>query len=117
MDFNDKVKNVFCQRELDMYKNIFEKEIEIMQKNLDDFVLSSKSRIKQIEKYENENDFKLLGGVRRDGKNKIILLIKRYPDGTQRDERYIFEKISELRIKLKELKEKYSGGDWTMFKE
>lgn len=53
----------------------------------------------------------------KDGKNKLILLIIRYPDGTQRDERYSFSKISEMRSKWEELKETHAEVDWSKFCE
>ena len=45
----------------------------------------------------------------------MIFLIKRYPDQSQRDERYEFNKIADMRKKMLELEEKYSGVDWSKF--
>ena len=45
----------------------------------------------------------------------MIFLIKRYPDQSQRDERYEFNKIADMRKKMIELEEKYSDSDWSNF--
>ena len=49
------------------------------------------------------------------GKKKGILLIKRYPDQSQRDERYEFDKVADMRKKMLKLEDKYSGVDWSKF--
>lgn len=48
-------------------------------------------------------------------RKKEILLIKRYPDQSQRDERYEFDKVADMRKKMLELEDKYSGADWSKF--
>lgn len=103
--------------DLEKYKKIFEKNIEDKKKELSDFVDRANKRIRWVEECEANKNYCILGGTMKDGRNKSILLIVRYPDGTQRDERYSFNKISEMREKLQELKTVYNGVDWTKFTE
>lgn len=111
------VNKVMSVEDLEKYKKAFEKDIINKQQELLDFIEQSEERIKTLEEYEANKQYKILGHTGRDGRNKYILLIIRYVDMTQREERYIFSKIADLRVKLKELKEKYSGVDWSGFDE
>lgn len=117
MRYADYDKIVMTEEDLIRYKRQFEKDIADKQKELSEFVDRAHKRLKQLREYEENKQFVIVGGLRRKGREKEILLIIRYPDGTQRDERYSFDKIAELRTKLEELKEKYSGVDWSGFDE
>lgn len=117
MRYADYNKIVMTEEDLRHLKSQFEKEIEEKQKDLIEFVDRAHERLKQLKEYEENKQFVIVGGLRRKNREKEILLIVRYPDGTQRDERYYFGKIAELREKLAELKEKYSGVDWSGFDE
>lgn len=81
------------------------------------FITRGKERIRRIKEYEENKDYKILGSTYRDKQKKCILLIVRYPDGSQRDERYEFSKIAEMRKALAALREKYKGVDWSHFHE
>ena len=81
------------------------------------FITRGKERIRRIKEYEENKDYKILGSTYRDKQKKCILLIVRYPDGSQRDERYEFSKIAEMRKVLAVLREKYKGADWSQFDE
>lgn len=117
MRYADYEKMIMNENDLIRYKRQFEKEIADKQKELSEFIDRAHKRLKQLKEYEENKQFVIVGGLRRKGRGKEILLIVRYPDGTQRDERYSFDKIAELREKLGELKEKYSGVDWSQFSE
>lgn len=117
MRYSDYIVNVTTLNDLKKYKEMFEKNIANKQKELADFIERAYAKIEKIESYEASNQFCILGYTYREGRIKKILLIKRYPDGTQRDERYSFEKMSDLRKKLQELREFYSGVDWSQFQE
>lgn len=81
------------------------------------FITRGKERIQRIKEYEEKKEYKILGSTYRDKQKKCILLIVRYPDGSQRDERYEFSKIAEMRKALAALREKYKGVDWSHFHE
>lgn len=81
------------------------------------FITRGKERIRRIKEYEENKDYKILGSTYRDKQKKCILLIVRYPDGSQRDERYEFSKIAEMRKALAVLREKYKEVDWSQFHE
>lgn len=82
-----------------------------------DFIDRANERIKWIKECEENKRYSILGRLYKDGRNKGIMLIIKFEDGTQRDERYTYTKITDARIKLEELKEKYSGVDWSKFEE
>ena len=115
MRYVDYDKRVLTNSDLERYKRIFEKDIENKKKELEDFVERAKKRIEWIKECENNKNYSILGRTFKQGRNKEIMLIIRYPDGTQRDERYSFSKISEMRNKLIELEGVYSGVDWSKF--
>lgn len=115
MRYADYDKSVKSVADLERYKKVFEKDIADKQKELEDFINRANERIKWIEECECNKNYIILGRTFKDGRNKEIMLIVRYPDGSQRDERYSFSKISELRDKMRELEEKYSGVDWSAF--
>lgn len=81
------------------------------------FITRGKERIQRIKEYEEKKEYKILGSTYRDKQEKCILLIVRYPDGSQRDERYEFSKIAEMRKTLAALREKHKGVDWSHFHE
>lgn len=110
--------NKFCDEAGFMkYKEYFEKYIEEKKKELEQFLLRGNERIEKIKEWEAAKNYKILGRLFKDGRNKEIMLIIRYPDGTQKDKRYIFSKASEARDKLEELRKFHSGVDWSLFEE
>lgn len=115
MRFADYDKRISSVTDLEKYKEYFEEYISDKQRELEDFIIRANNRIKWIEECEKNKNYSILGRTYKDGRNKSILLIIRYPDGSQRDERYSFSKIKELRDKMSELQEKYSGVDWSEF--
>lgn len=82
-----------------------------------EFEKRAKERIALIDNWEQQKNFIILGRTYKCGKKKGILLIKRYPDQSQRDERYEFDKVADMRKKMLELEDKYSGADWSKFKK
>jgi hypothetical protein len=117
MRYADYDKCVFNNGDLIRCKRILEEDIASKQKELEEFIKRANERIEYIKSSEENKNYRILGGLRKQGKDKTIMLIKRYDDGTQRDERYTYNKIADVRIKLAELKEKYSGVDWSDFTE
>lgn len=117
MRYADYDKRIATESDLEKYKEYFLKDIEDKKKELDEFINRANQRIARLKEYEMNKQYSILGGTHRDGKKKEILLIIRYNDGSQRDERYSFDKVAELRIKLSELKEKHSDVDWSKFTE
>jgi hypothetical protein len=115
MRYSDYDKSIYTSEDIIKYKRLFEKDIADKQKELSEFVDRANERIKWIEECEINNDYSILGRLYKDGRNKNVLLIIRYKDGTQRDERYSFNKIAEAKKKLSELQEKHSNVDWSKF--
>lgn len=115
MKYSDYDKRISSEADLEKYKKYFEKDIADKQKELEDFIVRANNRIKWLEECEKNKNYSILGRTYKEGKKKAILLIVRYPDGSQRDEKYLFSKIKELRDKMSELQEKYSGVDWSKF--
>lgn len=111
-DYDDRIIN---ENDILKYKRLFEKDIDDKQKELSEFLDRANAKVEWINKCEQEKKYSVLGTAYKDGKNKNILLIIRYEDGTQRNERYSFRKISEMREKLEELKDKHSDVDWSLF--
>ena len=111
------LNDVFCKNDIDKFKQEFDNEIQTRLKQIDDFVAQAEQRIKIVEEYEQNKQFCILGSTYKKGITKNILLIIRYEDFTQRDERYSFNTIKEMRTKLAELKEKYNWVDWSGFNE
>lgn len=115
MIYSDYDKNIYNADDILKYKRMIEKDIAERQKELSEFLDRANSRLKWIENCEKEKKYSILGRTYKNGKNKNILLIIRYENGDQRDERYSYNKISEMRTKLEELKIKYDGVDWSKF--
>lgn len=111
------LKDVFCEADINKFKQKFDDEIQTLLKQTDDFVAQAEQRVKLVEEYEQNKRFCILGATYREGRTKNILLIVRYEDSTQRDERYSFNTIKEMRLKLAELKNKYNWVDWSGFNE
>lgn len=110
--------NKFCDEEgLAKYRKYFEEHIKQKQKELDEFLVRGNERIDKVKEWENSKNYKILGRIFKSGRNKEIILIIRYPDGTQKDKRFSFSKISDARKKLEELREIHSGVDWSAFEE
>ena len=93
---------VSTETDLERYKIIFERDIENKKNELDAFINRANQRIEWVKECENNKNYCIIGHTFKSGRKKEILLIVRYPDGTQRDERYTFDKISEMRDKLSE---------------
>lgn len=106
----------FTQEDLDWFVKKFYKDIEEQKQQILEFEKRAKERIILINNWEKQKNFIILGNTYKDGKKKCILLIKRYPDQSQKDEKYEFDKIVDMRKKMLELEEKYSGVDWSKFK-
>lgn len=117
MRYADYDSKVFTTVDLERFKKYFEGDIKKKQEELSDFIERAEKRLQWVTECEANKNYSILGRAMKDGKNKLILLIIRYPDGTQRDERYSFSKISEMRSKLEELKETHAEVDWSKFCE
>lgn len=110
-------KYVFMQKDLNGYMKNFYKDIEIQKQQILEFEKRAKERIILVDNWERQKNFIILGRTYKNGKKKCILLIKKYPDQSQRDERYEFDKIADMRKQMAYLEEKYSGADWSGFKK
>lgn len=117
MRYSDYDNSVTTIEDLERYKKYFQEDIAKKEKELSDFIDRGYKRIKWIKECEKNKNYSVVGGTMKDGKCKSILFIIRYPDGTQREERYNFTKIAEMRNKLQELKTKHDGIDWSLFHE
>lgn len=117
MNYKSYENCVFTQEDLDWFVKKFYKDIEEQKQRILEFEKHAKDRIALIDNWEHQKNFIILGSTYKNGKKNVILLIKRYPDQSQRDERYEFNKIADMRKKMIELKEKYSGVDWSKFKK
>lgn len=115
MDYMNFIKKVNTTEDIKKYKKLFEEDIVKKQKELINFISEAEKRVKWVCQCEVEHNYKILGHMCRNGKNKYIMLIKRYPDGSQSEEKYEYGKIKDCREKLKELQEKYNGVDWSQF--
>lgn len=117
MDFLQYVNRINTQEDYEKHMASFNNEIERQKSKLLEFSEQALKRLEKIKSWEENLEYRILGGIHKDGRVKTIVLIIRYPDGTQRDEKYSFNKIAELRDKLLELKEKYNCEDWSNFRE
>lgn len=117
MNYEQYDRYVYTKNDLEKYLEKFNQDIEQQKLEIIEFEKRAKERIALIDNWEQQKNFIILGRTYKDGKKKGILLIKRYPDQSQRDERYEFNKIADMRKKMIELKEKYSGVDWSKFKK
>lgn len=115
--YDDYVKSIFNENDMGTYIEVIEKDILERQEAKLDFISKARERIEKIKEYEESGKCEIVGRTFKEGRKKCILLIVRYPDLTQRDEHYEFTKISDMRIKLAELKEKYSAFAWDKFRE
>ena len=100
-------KCIFTEDDLDKYTKIIEKDIEGRKKYLSCFIDRGKERIAWINQCLANKEYTVLGRAYKDGSDKCILLIIRFPDGSQVDIRHSFKKIEGMRKKLDELKQKY----------
>ena len=115
MRYADYDNKILTEKDLERCVILFEKDIEDKKKELEAFIDRATERIEWVKECENNKNYCILGRTFKSGRKKEIMLIVRYPDGTQRDERYSFDKISEMRDKLSELEDKYTGVDWSKF--
>lgn len=111
------LKNISSTEDLMKYQTAFEDEIFKKQKELKEFIKQANERLKTLKDYEERKRYHVSGFTYKSGRTKHIYLLVEYIDGTNRAERYSFDKIADLRVKLTELKQKYSGVDWSEFKE
>lgn len=117
MDYKQYDMYVFTQKNLDSYIKRFYEDIEEQKQQIIEFEKRARERITIIDNWEKQKNFIILGRTYKHGKKKGILFIKRYPDQSQKDERYEFDKVADMRKKMLELEEKYSGADWSMFEK
>lgn len=115
MNYKSYENCVYTKNDLEKYLERFNKDIERQKQEIIEFEKRAKERIALIDNWEQQKNFIILGGTYKDGKKKGIILIKRYPDQSQRDERYEFDKVADMRKKMLELEDKYSGVDWSKF--
>jgi len=115
MRYSDYDKTIYNEEDILNYKRIFEKDIAEKQKELSEFLDRANNRLEWINSCEKDKKYMILGRTCKNGRNKDILLIIRYEDGTQRCERYSYTKISDMKNKLEELKIKHVGVDWSQF--
>ena len=115
MRYADYDNKILTEKDLDRCIILFEKDIEDKKKELEAFIDRATKKLEWVKECENNKNYCILGGTFKSGRKKEIMLIVRYPDGTQREERYSFDKISEMRDKLSELEDKYTGVDWSKF--
>ena len=115
MNYKQYDKCVYTKNDLEKYLERFNKDIEQQKQEIIEFEKRAKERIALIDNWEQQKNFIILGRTYKYGKKKGIILIKRYPDQSQRDERYEFDKIADMRKKMLELEDKYSGVDWSKF--
>lgn len=115
--YNEYDKMIFTLHDLNVYKKQFYEEIEMQKNEILKFEKRAKERIVLVDNWERQKNFIILGSTYKNGKKKHILLIKRYPDQSQRDERYEFDKIADMRKQMAYLEEKYSGADWSGFEK
>lgn len=117
MNYKQYDRYVYTKKDLDKYLKIFNKDIEQQKHEIIEFEKRAKDRIALIDNWEQQKNFIILGRTYKCGKKKWILLIKRYPDQSQVDEKYEFDKIVDMRKKMLELEDKYSGADWSKFEK
>jgi hypothetical protein len=115
--YADYDKRIYSENDIMRYKAIFEKDILDKATELSEFIKRANERVKLIKEWECNKKYSVLGHLNKNGREKEIMLIIRYEDGTQREERYSFNKIRDVRLKLVELKETYTGVDWSKFEE
>lgn len=115
MNYEQYDRYVYTKSDLDKYLEKFNRDIEQQKQEIIEFEKRAKERIALIDNWEQQKNFIILGRTYKHGKKKGILLIKRYPDQSQRDERYEFDKIADMRKKMLELEDKYSCVDWSKF--
>ena len=106
---------VYTKNDLEKCLEKFNQDIEQQKLEIIEFEKRAKERIALIDNWEQQKNFIILGRTYKDGKKKGIILIKRYPDQSQRDERYEFDKVADMRKKMLKLEDKYSGVDWSKF--
>lgn len=115
MNYKQYDKYVYTKNDLEKYLERFNKDIEQQKQEIIEFEKRAKERIALINNWEQQKNFTILGRTYKNGKKKGILLIKRYPDQSQRDEKYEFDKVADMRKKMLELEDKYSGVDGSKF--
>lgn len=116
MRFLNYLNDVHTQSEYEKIIEKFNLEIEKQKSDLEIFSKKALARIDKLKSCGKNLEYVVLGGTRKSGNKKEILLIIRYPDGTQRYEGYLFNKIQDMRTKLEELKKKYPCKDWSNFR-
>lgn len=115
MNYEQYDRYVYTKNDLEKYLEKFNQDIEQQKLEIIEFEKRAKERIALIDNWEQQKNFIILGRTYKDGKKKGILLIKRYPDQSQRDGRYEFDKVADMRKKMLKLEDKYSGVDWSKF--
>lgn len=117
MNYEQYDRYVYTKSDLDKYLEKFNQYIEQQKQEIIEFEKRAKERIALIDNWEQQKNFIILGRTYKSGKKKGILLIKRYPDQSQRDEKYEFDKVADMKKKMLELEDKYSGVDWSKFEK
>lgn len=115
MNYKQYDRYIYTKNDLEKYLEKFNQDIEQQKLEIMEFEKRAKERIALIDNWEKQKNFIILGSTYKNGKKKCIFLSKRYPDQSQRDEKYEFNKVADMRKKMVELEEKYFGVDWSKF--
>ena len=110
------LKRIFDEEDAAQIIKEYKQEVEKIESYIKLLQEESKQRILTVNRYMDNSDYQVLGRVLKHGKEKFILLTLRFPDGTQRDYRFYFNTIKEVRIKLSKLKNTLKG-DWSQFED
>lgn len=93
-----------------------EMELENRRKELEEYKVKGKERIKQLTEWIINSEVKFTGEIRKLGKGvKELKIIMIFPDETQRIYVLKSNKVEELRDAVEQMKEVYSQCDWSAF--
>ena len=109
-------KGTFTYEQRKQNSEAFDREIEELKKQKVLYQTKAAFHIENVKKWDENGEYKVLGHLYKNKREKTLLCIIRYPDETQRDLRYTSTSIMELRSKYKELRKELKG-DWSEFDE
>lgn len=116
-EYQKLLRRIFSEEDKAKIISKLHDEIEEMKREIESVSTAADERIEYVQHSLKDKKYSILGRTFKNGKKKEILLIIRLEDGTQFDERYVFDKIVDMRNKLSELKEKHSDVSWDNFEE
>lgn len=108
------IKKIFDIYDFEMIKSKYLNEIQSIEGYIKQLEIDSLERIEEIKYFMENCDYKVAGKTFNQGSKKCILFAIKFPDGTQKENKYHYENVVDFNAKIEELKKEHKV-DWSGF--